>query len=26
MYLFASIDNEKFKKPVLPGDTMNLHV
>ncbi len=26
MYLFASIDNAKFKKPVLPGDTMNLHV
>ena len=26
MYLFASIDNAKFKKQVLPGDTMNLHV
>jgi len=26
MYLFASIDNAKFKKPVLPGDTMHLHV
>lgn len=26
MYLFASIDKAKFKKPVLPGDTMNLHV
>jgi 3-hydroxyacyl-[acyl-carrier-protein] dehydratase len=26
MYLFASIDNAKFKKPVIPGDTMHLHV
>jgi 3-hydroxyacyl-[acyl-carrier-protein] dehydratase len=26
MYLFASIDKAKFKKPVLPGDTMHLHV
>ncbi len=26
MYLFASIDNAKFKKPVLPGDTLHLHV
>lgn len=26
MYLFASIDNAKFKQPVLPGDTMHLHV
>ena len=26
MYLFASIDNAKFKKTVLPGDTMHLHV
>ncbi|OKY26378.1 MULTISPECIES: 3-hydroxyacyl-ACP dehydratase FabZ [Thalassotalea] len=26
MYLFASIDNAKFKHPVLPGDTMHLHV
>lgn len=26
MYLFASIDNAKFKKPVVPGDTMHLHV
>lgn len=26
MYLFASIDNARFKKPVIPGDTMNLHV
>lgn len=26
MYLFASIDNARFKKPVVPGDTMHLHV
>jgi len=26
MYLFASLDNVKFKKPVIPGDTMHLHV
>lgn len=26
MYLFASIDKAKFKKPVIPGDTMHLHV
>jgi 3-hydroxyacyl-[acyl-carrier-protein] dehydratase len=26
MYLFASIDNAKFKRPVIPGDTMHLHV
>ncbi len=26
MYLFASIDNAKFKQPVVPGDTMHLHV
>lgn len=26
MYLFASIDNAKFKQMVVPGDTMHLHV
>lgn len=26
MYLFASIDKAKFKKTVIPGDTMHLHV
>ena len=26
MYLFASLDNVKFKKPVIPGDRMHLHV
>ena len=26
MYLFASIDNAKFKQPVIPGDTLHLHV
>jgi 3-hydroxyacyl-[acyl-carrier-protein] dehydratase len=26
LYLFASIDNAKFKRPVTPGDTMHLHV
>lgn len=26
MYLFASIDNARFKQPVGPGDTMHLHV
>lgn len=26
LYLFASIDNAKFKKPVVPGDTLHLHV
>lgn len=26
LYLFASIDNAKFKRPVTPGDTLNLHV
>lgn len=26
MYLFASIDKARFKQPVVPGDTMHLHV
>lgn len=26
IYLFASLDNVRFKKPVIPGDTMHLHV
>jgi 3-hydroxyacyl-[acyl-carrier-protein] dehydratase len=26
MFLFASIDKAKFKKPVVPGDTLHLHV
>lgn len=26
MYLFAAIDNARFKQPVVPGDTMHLHV
>lgn len=26
MYLFASIDNARFKQPVVPGDTLHLHV
>lgn len=26
LYLFASIDNAKFKRPVVPGDTLHLHV
>ena len=26
MYLFASIDKARFKKPVVPGDTLHLHV
>ncbi|NMP33252.1 3-hydroxyacyl-ACP dehydratase FabZ [Thalassotalea sp. M1531] len=26
LYLFASIDNARFKRPVTPGDTMHLHV
>ena len=26
MYLFASIDKARFKRPVVPGDTMHLHV
>lgn len=26
LYLFASINNAKFKRPVVPGDTMHLHV
>ena len=26
LYLFAAIDNARFKKPVYPGDTMHLHV
>ncbi len=26
LYLFASLDNVRFKKPVIPGDTMHLHV
>ncbi|MEJ6473473.1 3-hydroxyacyl-ACP dehydratase FabZ [Pseudoalteromonas piscicida] len=26
LYLFAAIDNARFKQPVLPGDTMHLHV
>ncbi|NMM41264.1 3-hydroxyacyl-ACP dehydratase FabZ [Pseudoalteromonas arctica] len=26
LYLFAAIDNARFKQPVTPGDTMHLHV
>ncbi|TMP27023.1 3-hydroxyacyl-[acyl-carrier-protein] dehydratase FabZ [Pseudoalteromonas rubra] len=26
LYLFAAIDNARFKHPVVPGDTMHLHV
>lgn len=26
LYLFASIDKARFKRPVYPGDTLNLHV
>ncbi len=26
LYLFAAIDNARFKQPVIPGDTMHLHV
>ena len=26
LYLFAAIDNARFKQPVYPGDTMHLHV
>ncbi|WP_199609286.1 3-hydroxyacyl-ACP dehydratase FabZ [Flocculibacter collagenilyticus] len=26
LYLFAGVDNARFKQPVLPGDTMHLHV
>jgi 3-hydroxyacyl-[acyl-carrier-protein] dehydratase len=26
LFLFASIDKAKFKKPVHPGDTMHLHL
>jgi 3-hydroxyacyl-[acyl-carrier-protein] dehydratase len=26
LYLFAAIDNARFKQPVLPGDTMHLHI
>jgi len=26
LYLFAGVDNARFKKQVLPGDTMHLHV
>jgi 3-hydroxyacyl-[acyl-carrier-protein] dehydratase len=26
LYLFAAIDNARFKSPVYPGDTMHLHV
>ncbi|MEG3756441.1 3-hydroxyacyl-ACP dehydratase FabZ [Pseudoalteromonas carrageenovora] len=26
LYLFAAVDNARFKQPVIPGDTMNLHV
>jgi 3-hydroxyacyl-[acyl-carrier-protein] dehydratase len=26
LYLFAGVDNARFKKPVLPGDTLHLHV
>lgn len=26
LYLFASIDNARFKSPVVPGDQMNIHV
>ncbi|SFC20860.1 3-hydroxyacyl-ACP dehydratase FabZ [Pseudoalteromonas denitrificans] len=26
LYLFAAIDNARFKQPVYPGDTLHLHV
>ena len=26
MFLFATIDNARFKKPVTPGDTMHIHI
>ena len=26
LYLFAAIDNARFKQPVTPGDTMHFHV
>lgn len=26
LYLFAGVDNARFKRQVLPGDTMHLHV
>ncbi|MCF6434571.1 MULTISPECIES: 3-hydroxyacyl-ACP dehydratase FabZ [Pseudoalteromonas] len=26
LYLFAAIDNARFKQPVLPGDVMHLHI
>ncbi|USD36764.1 MULTISPECIES: 3-hydroxyacyl-ACP dehydratase FabZ [Ferrimonas] len=26
LYLFAGIDNARFKKPVVPGDTLDLHI
>lgn len=26
LYLFAGVDNARFKRQVLPGDTLNLHV
>lgn len=26
LYLFASVDKARFKKPVVPGDTLHLHV
>ena len=26
LYLFAAIDKARFKRPVVPGDTMNLHI
>jgi 3-hydroxyacyl-[acyl-carrier-protein] dehydratase len=26
LYLYAGIDNARFKQPVVPGDVMNLHV
>ena len=26
LYLFAAVDNARFKQPVVPGDTMHLHV
>ncbi|WP_371189022.1 3-hydroxyacyl-ACP dehydratase FabZ [Thalassotalea maritima] len=26
MFLFAGIDNARFKSPVVPGDTMHIHI
>jgi 3-hydroxyacyl-[acyl-carrier-protein] dehydratase len=26
LYLFAAVDNARFKQPVIPGDTLHLHV